>query len=106
MGRRKLTNEERLNTKVVTLMELFRIAPESGNRRVSGAVFHPEDFKYYKKRIQKYDDFQKRIAELDPVKDYSEINNLGHNREVIYNEFKELLINKLNYNTTAEEEEL
>ena len=95
-----------MNRKVVTLMELFRIAPENGNRRVSGVIFHPEDFKYYKKRIKKYDDFQKRIAELDPAKDYSEINNLGYNREVIYNEFKELLINKLNYNTTAEEEEL
>ena len=106
MGRRKLTNEERLNRKVVTLMELFRIAPENGNRRVSGVVFHTEDFKYYKDRIKKYDEYQDRIAELDPVKDYSEINNLGYNREVIYNEFKELLINKLNYNTTAEEEEL
>ena len=106
MGRRKLTNEQRMNRKVVTLMELFRIAPESGNRRVSGVVFHPEDFKYYKKRIQKYDEFQKRIAELDPVKDYSEINNLGHNREVIYNEFQELVINKLRYNPIEEEEEL
>lgn len=104
MGRRKLTNEERLKRKVVTLMELFRIAPESGNMRVSGAVFHPEDFKYYKKRIQKYDEFQKRIAELDPVKDYSEINNLGHKREVIYNEFEELVINKLKYKPEEEEE--
>ena len=104
MGRRKLTNEERLNRKVVTLMELFRIAPENGNRRVSGVIFHPEDFKYYKKRIQKYDDFQKRIAELDPVKDYSEINNLGSNREVIYKEFEELVINKLKYKPEEEEE--
>lgn len=104
MGRRKLTNEQRLNRKVVTLMELFRIVPESGSRRVSGVVFHPEDFKYYKKRIQKYDEFQNRIAELDPVKDYVEINNLGHNREVIYNEFQELVINKLRYNPIEEEE--
>lgn len=104
MGRRKLTNEERLNRKVVTLMELFRIAPESGNRRVYGAVFHPEDFKYYKKRIKKYDEYQDRISELDTVNDYGEINNLGHKREVIYNEFKELVINKLKYKPEEEEE--
>lgn len=104
MGRRKLTNEQRLNRKVVTLMELFRIVPENGKRRVSGVIFHPEDFKYYKNRIKKYDEYQERIAELDPVKEYCEINNLGHKREVIYKEFEELVINKLKYKPEEEEE--
>ena len=59
---------------------------------------NPSDKEYYIRRAIRYMDITARLAELDPVRDYSEINGIGHKRQCIRQDFRQLMekTNKFN----------
>ena len=61
-------------------------------------VLNPSDKEYYIRRAIRYMDITARLSELDPVKDYSEINGIGHKRQCIRQDFRQLMekTNKFN----------
>lgn len=61
-------------------------------------VLNPSDKEYYIRRAKLYTDITERLADLDPVKDYSEINGIGHKRQCIRQDFRQLMekTNKFN----------
>ena len=61
-------------------------------------VLNPSDKEYYIRRAKLYTDITAKLAELDPVKDYSEINGIGHKRQCIRQDFRQLMekTNKFN----------
>lgn len=61
-------------------------------------VLNPSDKEYYIRRAKLYTDITERLGELDPVKDYSEINGIGHKRQCIRQDFRQLMekTNKFN----------
>ena len=61
-------------------------------------VLNPSDKEYYIRRAKLYTDISAKLAELDPVKDYSEINGIGHKRQCIRQDFRQLMekTNKFN----------
>ena len=61
-------------------------------------VLNPSDKEYYIRRAKLYTDITAKLGELDPVKDYSEINGIGHKRQCIRQEFRQLMekTNKFN----------
>ena len=61
-------------------------------------VLNPSDKEYYIRRAIRYMDITARLAELDPVRDYSEINGIGHKRQCIRQDFRQLMekTNKFN----------
>lgn len=54
-------------------------------------VLNPSDKEYYIRRAKLYTDITAKLAELDPVKDYSEINGIGHKRHCIRQDFRQLM---------------
>lgn len=54
-------------------------------------VLNPSDKEYYIRRAKLYTDITAKLAELDPVKDYSEINGIGHKRQCIRQDFRQLM---------------
>ena len=54
-------------------------------------VLNPSDKEYYIRRATLYTDITERLADLDPVKDYSEINGIGHKRQCIRQDFRQLM---------------
>lgn len=54
-------------------------------------VLNPSDKEYYLRRAKLYTDITARLAELDPVRDYSEINGIGHKRQCIRQDFRQLM---------------
>ena len=54
-------------------------------------VLNPSDKEYYIRRAIRYMDITARLAELDPVRDYSEINGIGHKRQCIRQDFRQLI---------------
>ena len=58
-------------------------------------VLNPSDKEYYIRRAKLYTDINAKLGELDPVKDYSEINGIGHKRQCIRQDFR-LLMEKTN----------
>ena len=61
-------------------------------------VLNPSDKEYYIRRAKLYTDITERLADLDPVRDYSEINGIGHKRQCIRQDFRQLMekTNKFN----------
>ena len=61
-------------------------------------VLNPSDKEYYIRRAKLYTDITAKLGELDPVKDYSEINGIGHKRQCIRQDFRQLMekTNKFN----------
>lgn len=59
---------------------------------------NPSDKEYYIRRAKLYTDITAKLGELDPVKDYSEINGIGHKRQCIRQDFRQLMekTNKFN----------
>ena len=54
-------------------------------------VLNPSDKEYYIRRAKLYTDITAKLGELDPVKDYSEINGIGHKRHCIRQDFRQLM---------------
>ena len=54
-------------------------------------VLNPSDKEYYIRRAIRYMDITARLADLDPVRDYSEINGIGHKRQCIRQDFRQLM---------------
>ena len=54
-------------------------------------VLNPSDKEYYIRRAKLYTDITERLADLDPVRDYSEINGIGHKRQCIRQDFRQLM---------------
>ena len=54
-------------------------------------VLNPSDKEYYIRRAKLYTDISAKLGELDPVKDYSEINGIGHKRQCIRQDFRQLM---------------
>lgn len=61
-------------------------------------VLNPSDKEYYIRRAKLYTDITAKLADLDPVRDYSEINGIGHKRQCIRQDFRQLMekTNKFN----------
>ena len=61
-------------------------------------VLNPSDKEYYIRRAKLYTDITAKLGELDPVRDYSEINGIGHKRQCIRQDFRQLMekTNKFN----------
>lgn len=53
-------------------------------------VLNPSDKEYYIRRAKLYTDITERLADLDPVSDYSEINGINHKRLCIRQDFRQL----------------
>ena len=54
-------------------------------------VINPSDKEYYIRRAKLYTDITAKLADLDPVRDYSEINGIGHKRQCIRQDFRQLM---------------
>ena len=54
-------------------------------------VLNPSDKEYYIRRAKLYTDITAKLADLDPVRDYSEINGIGHKRQCIRQDFRQLM---------------
>lgn len=54
-------------------------------------VLNPSDKEYYIRRAKLYTDITAKLADLDPIKDYSEINGIGHKRQCIRQDFRQLM---------------
>lgn len=54
-------------------------------------VLNPSDKEYYIRRAKLYTDITAKLGELDPVSDYSEINGIGHKRQCIRQDFRQLM---------------
>ena len=67
-------------------------------------VLNPSDKEYYLRRAKLYTDITERLADLDPVRDYSEINGIGHKRQCIRQDFRQLMekTNKFNKRSVTE----
>lgn len=52
---------------------------------------NPSDKEYYIRRAKLYTDITAKLGELDTVKDYSEINGIGHKRQCIRQDFRQLM---------------
>jgi hypothetical protein len=63
-----------------------------------GYTLNPSDKEYYLRRAKLYTDITAKLSELDPVKDYSEINGIGNKRQCIRQDFRQLMekTNKFN----------
>ena len=63
-----------------------------------GYTLNPSDKEYYLRRAKLYTDITAKLGELDPIKDYSEINGIGHKRQCIRQDFRQLMekTNKFN----------
>ena len=67
-------------------------------------VLNPSDKEYYIRRAKLYTDITAKLADLDPVRDYSEINGIGHKRQCIRQDFRQLMekTNKFNKRSVTE----
>lgn len=88
LARERAKQEER-EAKILALIEttIGRFAQKDTN----GYTLNPSDKEYYIRRAKLYTDITARLAELDPVRDYSEINGIGHKRQCIRQDFRQLM---------------
>ena len=95
LARERAKQEER-EAKILQLIEttIERFARNDTH----GYSLNPSDKEYYIRRAIRYMDITARLGELDPVKDYSEINGIGHKRQCIRQDFRQLMekTNKFN----------
>lgn len=52
---------------------------------------NPSDKTYYIRRAILYCQITAKLLDLDPVRDYSEINGIGHKRQCIRQDFRQLM---------------
>ena len=88
LARERAKQEER-EAKILALIDatIGRFAQKDTN----GYTLNPSDKEYYIRRAKLYTDITARLAELDPVRDYSEINGIGHKRQCIRQDFRQLM---------------
>ena len=88
LARERAKQEER-EQKILALIDatIQRFALNDTN----GYSLNPSDKEYYIRRAKLYMDITARLAELDPVRDYSEINGIGHKRQCIRQDFRQLM---------------
>ena len=95
LARERAKQEER-EAKILELIEttIERFARNDTH----GYTLNPSDKEYYLRRAKLYTDLTERLADLDPVRDYSEINGIGHKRQCIRQDFRQLMekTNKFN----------
>ena len=88
LARERAKQEER-EAKILQLIEatIQRFAQNDTN----GYTLNPSDKEYYLRRAKLYTEITERLADLDPVRDYSEINGIGHKRQCIRQDFRQLM---------------
>ena len=88
LARERAKQEER-EAKILDLIEttIERFARND----TQGYTLNPSDKTYYIRRAKLYTDITERLANLDPVRDYSEINGIGHKRQCIRQDFRQLM---------------
>lgn len=88
LARERAKQEER-EAKILALIEttIQRFA-QNDTRDYS---LNPSDKEYYLRRAKLYTDITAKLADLDPVRDYSEINGIGHKRQCIRQDFRQLM---------------
>lgn len=95
LARERAKQEER-EAKILALIDvtIHRFAQND----TRDYVLNPSDKEYYIRRAKLYTDITAKLGELDPVRDYSEINGIGHKRQCIRQDFRQLMekTNKFN----------
>ena len=95
LARERAKQEER-EAKILQLIEttIERFARNDTN----GYSLNPSDKYYYIRRAILYCQITAKLLDLDPVRDYSEINGIGHKRQCIRQDFRQLMekTNKFN----------
>ena len=88
LARERAKQEER-EAKILQLIEatIQRFAQND----TRDYVLNPSDKEYYIRRAKLYTDITAKLADLDPVRDYSEINGIGHKRQCIRQDFRQLM---------------
>lgn len=88
LARERAKQEER-EAKILALIEttIERFARND----TRDYVLNPSDKEYYLRRAKLYTDITAKLADLDPVRDYSEINGIGHKRQCIRQDFRQLM---------------
>ena len=101
LARERAKQEER-EAKILELIDatIQRFAQNDTN----GYTLNPSDKEYYLRRAKLYTEITERLADLDPVRDYSEINGIGHKRQCIRQDFRQLMekTNKFNKRSVTE----
>ena len=97
LARERAKQEER-EAKILALIEATIARFAQNDTR--DFVLNPSDKEYYIRRAKLYTDITAKLATLDPVRDYSEINGIGHKRQCIRQDFRQLMekTQKLNKN--------
>ena len=95
LARERAKQEER-EVKILALIEVTIGRFAQNDTR--DYVLNPSDKEYYIRRAKLYTDITAKLGELDPIKDYSEINGIGHKRQCIRQDFRQLMekTNKFN----------
>ena len=88
LARERAKQEER-EQKILALIEVTIGRFAQNDTR--DYVLNPSDKEYYIRRAKLYTDITAKLGELDPVKDYSEINGIGHKRQCIRQDFRQLM---------------
>lgn len=88
LARERAKQEER-EAKILALIEVT--IGRFARNDTRDYVLNPSDKEYYIRRAKLYTDITERLADLDPVRDYSEINGIGHKRQCIRQDFRQLM---------------
>ena len=101
LARERAKQEER-EAKILALIEVTIGRFAQNDTR--DFVLNPSDKEYYIRRAKLYTEITERLADLDPVRDYSEINGIGHKRQCIRQDFRQLMekTNKFNKRSVTE----
>lgn len=88
LARERAKQEER-EAKILDLIEttIERFARND----TQGYTLNPSDKTYYIRRAILYCQITAKLLDLDPVRDYSEINGIGHKRQCIRQDFRQLM---------------
>ncbi|MBO7307229.1 MAG: hypothetical protein J6U59_04290 [Alistipes sp.] len=88
LARERAKQEER-EAKILDLIEttIERFARNDTH----GYTLNPSDKTYYIRRAILYCQITAKLLDLDPVRDYSEINGIGHKRQCIRQDFRQLM---------------
>ena len=88
LARERAKQEER-EAKILALIDqtIQRFALND----TQGYKLNPSDKEYYIRRAKLYTDITAKLGDLDPVRDYSEINGIGHKRQCIRQDFRQLM---------------
>ena len=87
--RRERAKQEEREAKILALIEVTIGRFAQNDTR--DYVLNPSDKEYYLRRAKLYTDITAKLGELDPVRDYSEINGIGHKRQCIRQDFRQLM---------------